>query len=73
MKTTVYKIKSKLAGMASAYDYLIKKPHCVEQIMEYDYIIPHKDISLIHDGNLLRFKGCIFDLDTETLKVLVEI
>lgn len=72
MKTIIYKKIKKLAGMATTYDYLTKYSDCVEEVESFNYLIPIFKGSLILDGKPLRVTGFIFDLDEETLKILID-
>jgi hypothetical protein len=72
MKTIIYKKIKKLAGMASTYDYLIKYTDCVEEVKSLDYLVPIFKGALVLDGKPIRQTGFIFDLDEETLKILID-
>ena len=71
MKTIIYKKIKGLAGMATTYDYLINYPDCVEEVKDFDYLIPSIKTSLILEGETLRVSCSIFDLDEQTLKILI--
>lgn len=70
MKTIIYKKIKPLAGMASTYDY-ISRPHCVEEIQKFDYLVPTEKLTLVLKGEKLSISGVIFELDTQTLKILI--
>lgn len=71
MKTIVYRRIKKLAGMASTYNYVVEHPHCVMEIKSLDYLVPAQNTTLVLEGERLKVLGLLFDMDSQTLKILV--
>lgn len=71
MTTIIYKKIEELHDSSNAYDYIVKYPKYSIELKRLDYLVPKFKNTLILNGKKVNVLGSIFDLDSDTLKVLI--